>query len=324
MKKNIFQFLASVIILLIFLVFGCQSSGIKKGTAPVTEPAAISLSGEELYPLKLSAVSKKLKDSLLQVAFLDFENDPQKLENIIWYGRRLAYLDRYDEAIAVYTQGMEYHPEAPELYRHRGHRFITTRNFENAIEDFLSAEEYMQGREVEIEQDGLPNKMNIPLSNLQFNVYYHLGLAYFLQGQYAEAEKAYLKCMEYSINEDLAIATSDWLYMTYMREDLKDKAEQLIASIPDTLELIENDGYYRRIKMYKGLIEPGDLVDLSDNSAELLQLVTQGYGVANYLNILGDSTGYESLLNQIIATGYWPAFGFIAAEADLYSMKNKN
>jgi tetratricopeptide (TPR) repeat protein len=303
---------------------GCQFSSDKKGEVSESEPSAISLFGEELYPLKISEESKKLKDSLLHIAFLDYENDPQKLENIIWYGRRLAYLDRYDEAVAVYTQGMEYHPEAPELYRHRGHRFITTRHFDNAIEDFLSAEEYMAGREIEIEQDGLPNKMNIPLSNLQFNVYYHLGLAYFLQGQYAEAEKTYLKCMEYSINDDLAIATSDWLFMTYMREDLKDKAEQLIASIPDTLELVENDGYYRRIKMYKGLIEPDELVDLSDNNAELLQLVTQGYGVANYLNILGDSTGYKNLLNQIIATGYWPAFGFIAAEADLYRMKIKN
>ena len=285
-----------------------------------TEPSAFSLTGDPLFPLKHSETTFKIRDSLLQIAKSNYEEDPQNLQNIIWYGRRLAYLDKYTEAISVFTLGMESHPEAPELFRHRGHRFITTRNFDNAIEDLLSAAEFAKGRDIEIEPDGLPNKLNIPLSNLHFNIYYHLGLAHFLKGNFELAQKAYQECMKYSDNPDLEIATSDWLYMTYRRLEKDEEAKSFLDSIPEDYELVENDGYYDRIKMYKGLIPPEDLVSLEGDIDNLLQLVTQGYGVAHHYLVSGEEDKYLDLLNKIINTGYWPAFGYIAAEADLFRM----
>jgi len=43
-------------------------------------------------------------------------------------------LGRFREAIAVYSIGIDGHPEDSRLYRHRGHRFISIRLFERAVE----------------------------------------------------------------------------------------------------------------------------------------------------------------------------------------------
>ncbi len=48
-----------------------------------------------------------------------------------------------------------------------------------------------------------------------------------------------------------------------------------------------------------------------------LNLLTQGYGVANWYYVNGDQVRAKALLEKILEGSYWPAFGYIAAEADL-------
>ena len=45
--------------------------------------------------------------------------------------------------------------------------------------------------------------------------------------------------------------------------------------------------------------------------------MTQGYGVANWYIANGDSTKGNEILDRVLNSGYWAAFGFIAAEADV-------
>ncbi len=194
--------------LIVFL--SCKPPAQEQATAV---PAAYALDGTPLFLPPESEASLRHKDSLLAVAYADFARDPHGLDNIIWYGRRLAYLSRYHEAIAVFSNGMEHHPGAPELLRHRGHRYISTRQFGGAIADFIAAAAAAADLPVEIEPDGIPNARNIPLSSLQFNIWYHLGLAYYLTGDYGRAAIAYDSCMRYSTNPDLLCATTDWYYI---------------------------------------------------------------------------------------------------------------
>lgn len=284
-------------------------------------PEAISLDGRDLFPPPESPASQQKKDSLLQIAQNNFDTNPNDLEAIIWLGRRLAYLSRYKEAIKVFTAGMEVHPNAPELYRHRGHRYLSTRQFDKAIQDFEQAAELAEGREIEIEPDGLPNKLNIPLSSLQFNIWYHWGLAYYLKGDFEKAAERYEKCMEYSINPDLLTATTDWLYMTYRRLGKAAEAEALLAPIQTDMNIVENTSYLNRLLMYKGLKKPTDLLDLNNEDPEqLLNIVTQGYGVGNWYLYNGDREQALSVFKKIVSTTYWSAFGYIAAEADMVRM----
>jgi tetratricopeptide (TPR) repeat protein len=298
---------SSILFLLLPLILFSQS------------PEAKSLDGRKLYPMKLSAATQAKYDDLLAKAEQDYEADPNDLNNIIWLGRRTAYLGLYKKAIKIFSKGLKKHPDSPELYRHRGHRYISIRKFDKAIRDFQKAATLAEGRDIEIEPDGLPNKLNIPLSNLQFNIYYHWALAHYLKGAFEKAIPIYEKCMVYSDNDDLITATADWMYMTYRRLGQEDKAQQVLAKIHSDMKIIENDAYYKRLLMYKGEIKPSYLLDLeNDDPDELLNLVTQGYGVGNWYFYNGEKGKALEIFRKIVGTDYWSAFGYIAAEADLF------
>jgi tetratricopeptide (TPR) repeat protein len=276
-----------------------------------------SLFGKALKHPPETRSSYRKKDSLLNIARTNYEADSRNLENIVWYGRRLGYLTEYPKAMSVYTRGLHLHPKSPEIYRHRGHRYISMRRFEEAVNDLTLAAELARGRDIEIEPDGIPNKLNKPLSSLQFNIWYHLGLAYYLQGKYEDAARAYENCLAYSTNDDLLTATTDWYYWTAIRMGDTQKAEELLKPITVDMEIVENDAYHKRLLMYKGIINAEDIIplDLSEVEDEHI-FVTQGYGVANYLHFKGRDEEARALINKILETDAWPSFGFIAAEAD--------
>ncbi len=303
------------LLLVAMLAFGCQSK-IETASQPV--PEVKSLNGKILLPPQDSPASKAKKDSLLAIARQDFEADPDNLQNIIWLGRRTAYLWNYQDAIDIFTEGLKKFPDSPELYRHRGHRYVTIRQFDRAIADFENAARLAEGRPLEIEPDGIPNKLNQPLSNLHFNIYYHWALAHYLKGDFEKADSLYQVTMKWSDNPDLMVATADWQYMAWRRLGKNDEAAQLIANIPDTLQLIENDSYYNRLLMYKGLKKPEDLLDFTKNDLDAqLDLVTQGYGVGNWYFYHGELEKATEVFHKILDTEHWSAFGYIAAEAEL-------
>ena len=296
--------------LLLFLVFiRCQTR-----TENTPQPEVYSLLGSEYFAP--SKTNPKL-DSNLQVARKNFEADPSE-ENYIWLGRRTAYLFRYNEAIAIFNEGIEKYPTSYRLYRHRGHRYLSQRKFDAAIADFKKAAELMQGVPLEIEPDGQPNKLNLPLSSTQFNVWYHLGLAHYLKGEFDLAEKAYLECMNVSDNDDLITATVDWLYMTYRRAGKTEEASKLLEKITDTMTIIENDSYFKRLNLYKGKLPVDSVLSVSKSNEDIeLALATQGYGVGNWYLYNGDTTNAIEIFKRVVGGQHFSAFGFIAAEADL-------
>jgi tetratricopeptide (TPR) repeat protein len=254
-----------------------------------------------------------------RAAKAESESDPKNVEKRIWLGRRLGYLGKFDEAIAVYSEAMKLEPNNPKLYRHRGHRYISTRQFPLAIQDFEKAAKLIQGKPDEIEPDGQPNKLNKPLSTLQFNIYYHLGLAEYLEGNFNKALAAYRECMKRSRNnDDSLVATSDWLYMTLRRLNKPKDAAAVLIPITEKMDIIENDSYWKRLLMYKGLRKPEDL--LNTNNADDLSLATQGYGVGNWYLYNGDKAKAREVFTKVTAGKQKAAFGFIAAEIDLKRM----
>jgi tetratricopeptide (TPR) repeat protein len=298
------------------LFFGCQNTK-QEQTAVEPEPEIISLLGVKFYA---STKADSKMDSNLTVARKNFETDPSE-ENYIWLGRRTAYLTRYNEAIKIFSEGIEKYPNSYKLYRHRGHRYISKRKFDEAISDFEKAVELMKGAPVEIEPDGLPNKLNQPLSSVQFNSWYHLALAHYLKGEWDSAEKAYLECLKVSNNDDLVTATVDWLYMTFCRNGKPEEAKKLLDRITDNMTIIENDSYYKRLAMYKGMLPPDSVLTVNASNTDVdLSLATQGYGVGNWYLCQGDTARAKDIFTKVVAGKHFSAFGFIAAEADLARM----
>ena len=300
---------------LLILNLGCET-----GNEARNQPEVYSLLGKPLHRMEFSAEQKARLDSNLAIAQIGYEENPTDPERIIWLGRRLAYLTRYNDAIEVYSKGIEMYPNYAKLYRHRGHRYISIRDFDSAIADLETAALLIANQPDEIEPDGAPNKYNIPTSTKNSNIWYHLGLAYYLKGDFENALRAYQKCMKFStINDDMLCATSDWLYMTLRRLDREQEAQKALDPIHEEMQILENYSYHKRLLMYKGLLTPDSLIDAENGSD--LDFATQGYGVANWYFYNGEKEKAKKIFEKVVAGSYWPAFGYIAAESDLMRME---
>lgn len=276
---------------------------------------ATSLLGRPLVRPVLAGETLARLEAQLAAARAAYERSPDNADSIIWLGRRTAYLGRYREAIQIFAEGIAKHPNDARLYRHRGHRYITVRELDHAIQDLERAAALERGREDEIEPDGAPNRFNIPTSTLQSNIWYHLALAHYLKHDFAKALPAWLEAMKVSNNDDMLVATSDWLYMTYRRLGRARDAEQVLTRITPDLRILENEAYHKRLLMYKGLLKPDAVLDF--NNPDPVQVATYGYGVGNWYLAQGDSARAFALFDKILEGRNWAAFGFIAAEAEI-------
>src|SRR6185503_13686789 len=270
---------------------------------------------EEIAP-PLTRETRRDFETKLAEARKNAETDPSA-DNLIWLGRRIAYLGHYKDSIQVFTQGAEKFPDDARFLRHRGHRLITLRCFDLAIADLNHAVKLIKGKPDQIEPDGLPNARNIPTSTLQSNIWYHLGLAHYLKGDFGSARKAYREAEKVSKNPDMLVATTHWLYMTLRRLGREKEASALLAPIPDNLEVIENADYYQLIKLYQGKLKPSDLLSDTNQTANTLSNATVGYGVGNWFLYNGRRTEAESTFRQIVLGIQWASFGHIAAEVEL-------
>ena len=307
-----------LIILFFILLQSCQSTNKQEAQQVQT----ISLLGTPFYEPQRTASAQIKLDSMLNIAKKNFETNPSE-ENYIWLGRRTAYLSRFNEAIEIFSAGLKKYPKSFRLYRHRGHRYISIRDFDKAITDFQQAANLMEGQPIEIEPDGQPNRVNTPIGTTQFNVWYHLGLAYYLKNDFENAIKAYKECMKVSNNDDLLCATTDWLYMSYRRLEKSEDASILLENIHENMKIIENESYHLRLLMYKGLGSPDSLMLIDSESVNPnLEIATQGYGLGNWYLYNGDPLKAKEVFEKVVKTSHWSAFGFIASEAELHRMGN--
>ncbi len=282
-------------------------------------PEATSLTGAPLVPPVLPAATAQKLEADLAAAQASLAAQPDDPEAHIWLGRRLGYLWRFQDAITAFTRGIDRWPDNPRFYRHRGHRYITVREFAKAEADLARAAALVAGQPDEIEPDGAPNPSGQPRSTLQFNIWYHLGLARYLQGNYQGAYDAYVECMKVSTNDDSVTATTDWMWMTLMRLNRKADAARVLDRITPQMEILENQSYHRRLLMYTGLAKPEDLLDIA--KADDTTIATQGYGVGNYYLVTGNGARARDTLRRVVSGNGWNAFGFIAAEADLRRLR---
>ena len=231
----------------------------------------------------------------------------------IWYGRRLAYLGLYDEAIRVYSEGLRIHPDSYRLLRHRGHRRLTTRDFPAAVADLAAASRLISGVPDTVEPDGAPNAFNIPRSTTHSNIWYHLGLAHYLMGDLGEAERAYRECLKFSRNDDMLCAASHWLYMTLRRLGRDVEAAEVLERIEPEMDILENFAYHRLLLFYRGWMSEAEV--LADQ--EEIGFATVGYGIGNWHHYHGREAEAQDWFRRVVDAGPAAAFGAIAAEAQI-------
>jgi tetratricopeptide (TPR) repeat protein len=179
----------------------------------------------------------------------------------------------------------------------------------------------VQGKPDEIEPDGLPNAKNIPTSTLNTNIFYHLGLAYYLKEDYQKAEKAYRECLKFSKNNDMLVAVTHWLYMTLRRAGKRNDAETLLQPIHADLSVIEDFDYLSLCLLYKKEKKPEEFLASMKDSG--LSGATVSYGLGNWYFYNGQKEKGMEILRNILSGNEWASFGYLAAEADLTRLEKK-
>lgn len=291
--------------MMVVLVAGCGA------VADVVE--ARSLDGRALLAPAMTADVKAKRETDLAAAEAEFAKNPDDADALIWVGRRLGYLGRFRAAIAIFSRGIAQHSDDARFLRHRGHRYITLRQFTRAIDDLARAVPIMLSKPDAIEPDGQPNARNAPTGTLYFNVYYHLALARYLAGDFEAAAATWAECQRVSQSPDKLVATSYWHYLTLRRLGRDDAARALLAPIRADLEVIENHAYHRLLLAFAaGTASESMLEGAADND-----LATLGNGVATFLWLAGERERALALWQRVIATTPWPAFGHIAAEVEI-------
>lgn len=301
------------------LLLGCQ---LKEKNMTSEEVKIDTLQGTSLLnkPLIRRQVSPSI-DSLSITNYLsalkNYTQDNMDANNIIWLGRRKAYLGDYKAAISLFSEGIVKFPDDARFYRHRGHRYISTRQLDLAIADLEKATELIKGTEDTLEPDGIPNRLNQPVSSLHTNIWYHLGLAYYLKNDLNNALAAFEECLLASKNDDMIVAIKHWLYMILRRLQLPNEAEMLLQDIHNNMTIIENDAYHQLLLFYKNELTEEELTaSESLGSSEAVH-----YGVANWYHYNGLLDEAKTRYQKLLDVGNWGGFGYIAAEADLSRMQ---
>jgi tetratricopeptide (TPR) repeat protein len=281
---------------------------------------ATSLLGQALVRPDIAADRLGKLQTDLDQAKANLEAHPESEDAAIWFGRRLAYLGRYRDAINAFTTAIEKHPRSYRLLRHRGHRYITIRKFDEAIADLSRAAELMQGVPDELEPDGQPNAKNIPRSTDHSNVWYHLALAHYLKGDFAKAADCWQKSVHLPrVNADIKVSSGYWLYLSLRRCGEHARANRVLDSIGFKMPVIENHAYHRLLLMFKGSIAPGEVRESAGDDA--IADATVGYGIAVLKLLNGNEQAAREGFAKVLKTENWAAFGFIAAEAEVARMR---
>lgn len=276
---------------------------------------ATSLSGDPLYRADFDSATRERLQSDLDSALKDYEKDPNDEDAIVWVGRRLGYLGRYRDAIDWFSRKLEEHGPNAKFLRHRGHRYISIRAFDLAIADFENASELIKGTVDETEPDGVPNARNQPISSLHSNIWYHLALSYYLIGAFEKALAACDEGMDVSGNPDRLVSQSYWRYLILRRLDREDEAKKTLDPINADLDLIENHSYLNLLLVYKG----GRTAEsVMSEATGAIESPTTAFGLGAYFLLEGDKDRATEFFQKATTGKSWPAFGFIAAEAELH------
>jgi tetratricopeptide (TPR) repeat protein len=283
-------------------------------------PEAISLLGVPLHAARDAA-------GVIAQADAELAADPDNVTMIINAGIARAAARRFNSAIEMFTRGIEKHPNEARLYRFRGHRYLSLRRFDDAVRDLERA---------------------VALDSTNYDITYHLALAYYLTQRYADAASAiekcmavadnpkwqaveearvnpiwYRSCMSLKTDDDARAAMLDWRYRALRRAGKHADARRLARAVSEGWSVEENAPYYRALLFYRGIRDETSTLD-SLSAAGELSFVTGAYGVANWHLMEGDTARARALFEQIVGGRQWPAFGFIGAEVDLARMKGES
>lgn len=218
--------------------------------------------------------------------------EPRNIDRIIALGVAQSGARQFREAIETFTRGLAIAPNNALLLRWRGHRYLSVREFDRAMADLTRGAQ---------------------LDSTIYGIWYHLGVLRFAKGDFTGASDAFRRALPMAPDSSERTGATDWLWMSLMRAGREAEATAMLARHPDSIPA--NNAYARRLKLYRGEIQPNDLFTPADTSD--IQIATLSYGLGNWYLVRGDPQSARRWFERSVQSGGWPAFGFIVSEIEL-------
>jgi Flp pilus assembly protein TadD len=224
--------------------------------------------------------------------------DPRNVQKIIALGVARSGARQFREAIATFTKGIKIAPNEAMLYRWRGHRHLSVREFKEAESDL---------------------RHGFQLDSTNYGVLYHLGIVRFVKGDFAGAVDAFKRAQPLAPDAGELAGSTDWLWMSLSRAGRKDEATAMLARRPDSLKTEPGYAYTKRLQLYRGEVTPEALFTPSDTAD--VQVATLSFGLGNWYLVQGDTAKAREWFAKSVKSGGWPGFGFIMSEVELKRLK---
>lgn len=218
--------------------------------------------------------------------------DPRNVTLIIQLGLAQSGARQYREAIQTFTRGLALEPNNALLYRWRGHRHLSVREFDQAMEDLTHG---------------------LSLDSTMYGILYHLGIVRYARGDFEGAADAFARAQPRAPDAGELAGSTDWLWMSLSRAGRMSQANRMLARHPDSLPVA--NAYAQRLRLYRGEIAPEAVFTPADT--EDIAIATLSYGLGNWYLVRGDTTTARTWFKRSVASGGWPAFGFIVSEIEL-------
>lgn len=222
--------------------------------------------------------------------------DPRNVQRFIDLGVAQAGARQMQEAVRTFTRALAVAPNDPMLLRWRGHRHLSVREFDRAMADLTRG---------------------YGLDSTNYGILYHLGVLRFVRGDFNAAADAFARAQPRAPDAGELAGATDWLWMSLQRAGRAAEADAMLARHPDSLATTV--AYAKRLRLYRGEIGPDALFTPSDTSD--IDVATLAYGLGDWYMIKGDTARARAQFERSVKSGGWPAFGFIASEAELARMR---
>ncbi len=225
--------------------------------------------------------------------------NPKDLNLIVALGTAQAGVRDMRGAVVTFTKGLEAHPNNALLYRWRGHRHLSLREFDAALADFAS---------------GLKTDSTV------YSIWFHLGIVKFVRGDFNGAADAFTRAQPRAPDAGELAGSTDWLWMSLSRAGKHAEAQAMLDRKPDSLKVADPEyAYVKRLRMYRGQVKPEALITTTDTAD--VQQATLNFGLGNYYMVKGDTAHAKQAFERAVRSGGWPGFGFIVSEAELKRLK---
>ncbi|MCX6553176.1 MAG: tetratricopeptide repeat protein [Acidobacteria bacterium] len=221
--------------------------------------------------------------------------DPANADASLLSCRSLAALRRHEEAIAACTESLRLRPDQEEVLRDRGHYYLNLGQTEPGLADLVRA---------------------VALSPRDRGVYYHLGLAYYLQGDFANAAKAYDGCVLNSGDDTSRVECQTWLLPSLLRSGRKVDAQRLLASVSAAPMDGHPGNYLDRLLLFKGARTEAEVAAAMTAEGPLSE-ASVGYTIGIWHLLNGRASRAREYFTRAVASNYPTAWGYRAAAAEL-------